>query len=258
MALLQINDISKTFNQGYFHRHITKAVDNVSFSINQGETFGLVGESGCGKSTLGRIICRLIKEDSGDIYFDNQHISAMKDSDFKKHRRDIQILFQHPDTSLNPRMKVLDSLREPLILHKLAHKSQLDDIIREHIVQFGIQPELLTRQISQISGGQVQRIVLARIMLLNPKLIILDEPTSMLDVSVQAQMMELLKQLQQDTNVSYLLISHDLDLVSISSHQLGIMHKGKLIDIGTPKEIFAQTKNKYSKELLASFEQMKL
>lgn len=153
------------------------------------------------------------------------------------YRRRIQMLFQHPDTSLNPRMTVLDSLREPFLLHDLPGKQDMDEIIRAHIEPYGIQPELLERRASQVSGGQIQRIVLARIMLLQPEFIVLDEPTSMLDVSVQAQIMDLLHQVQLRTGVSYLLISHDLDLLRHASSRIGIMYRGKLLEQGETEAV---------------------
>ena len=163
-----------------------------------------MGESGCGKSTLGRMITRLLPASSGTVLYDGTDLLYIPQRKMLPYRRRIQMLFQHPDTSLNPRMTVLDSLREPFLLHDLPGKQDMDEIIRAHIEPYGIQPELLERRASQVSGGQIQRIVLARIMLLQPEFIVLDEPTSMLDVSVQAQIMDLLHQVQLRTGVSYL------------------------------------------------------
>ena len=170
-------------------------MDNVSLTIKHGSTYGLIGESGCGKSTLGRLITRLIPATSGNVSYNGIEILNLSQREMLPYRRKIQILFQHPDTSLNPCMTVLENLREPLRIHKLMDRKDMDDKIREHIVPYGIQPELLKRRTSQVSGGQIQRIVLARIMLLQPEFLILDEPTSMLDVSVQAQIMELLREI---------------------------------------------------------------
>jgi ABC-type glutathione transport system ATPase component len=191
------------------------------------------------------------------------------------YRRRIQMLFQHPDTSLNPRMTVLDSLREPFLLHDLPGKQDMDEIIRAHIEPYGIQPELLERRASQVSGGQIQRIVLARIMLLQPEFIVLDEPTSMLDVSVQAQIMDLLHQVQLRTGVSYLLISHDLDVVRWfcdeiavmeegkfdllrhASSRIGIMYRGKLLEQGETEAVLNAPTHPYTRELIENFSYMR-
>jgi peptide/nickel transport system ATP-binding protein len=173
------------------------------------------------------------------------------------YRRRIQMLFQHPDTSLNPRMTVLDSLREPFLLHDLPGKQDMDEIIRAHIEPYGIQPELLERRASQVSGGQIQRIVLARIMLLQPEFIVLDEPTSMLDVSVQAQIMDLLHQVQLRTGVSYLLISHDLDLLRHASSRIGIMYRGKLLEQGETEAVLNAPTHPYTRELIENFSYMR-
>lgn len=167
------------------------------------------------------------------------------------------MLFQHPDTSLNPHMTILDSLREPFLLHNLPGREKMDEVIRDHIQPYGIQPELLERRASQVSGGQIQRIVLARVMLLQPEFIVLDEPTSMLDVSVQAQVMELLRQTQLRTGVSYLLISHDLDLLRHASDHIGIMRAGKLLEQGETERVFCQPEHPYTKELIGQFAAMR-
>lgn len=258
MATLEACHLSKTFRSNYLAGKSYKAVDDVSFQIASGQTFGLVGESGCGKSTIGRMITRLIPATGGSVRYDGVDLLKLNDRKLKPYRRRIQMMFQHPDTSLNPRMTVLDSLREPFRLHDLPGKEHMDDVIREKLALYGILPELLKRRASQVSGGQIQRIVLARIMLLEPEFIVLDEPTSMLDVSVQAQMMALLKEIQQETGVSYLLISHDLDLIQRSSDQIGVMKAGRILEQGETEALFENPQAEYTKELIRNFSYMKI
>ena len=257
MALLELRHLSKIFPSGRLGNSGCRAVDDVSLTIGPGETYGLVGESGCGKSTLGRMMARLLPATSGQVLWNGQDLLRLSRSALRPYRRRLQMLFQHPDTSLNPRMTVLESLREPFLLHDLPGREDMDDRIREHIRAYGIQPELLERRASQVSGGQIQRIVLARIMLLEPEFIVLDEPTSMLDVSVQAQIMELLRELQARTGVSYLLISHDLDLIQHSCCRIGVMRRGKLLEQGRTEAVFRAPSHPYTKELIRSFAYMR-
>ena len=259
--LLEVKDLKKYFTtKGGFlsgPKRVVKAVDGVSFQIKEGEILGIVGESGCGKSTLGRTILRLVEADSGEILFDGTDIRALSREEMRQMRSKMQMIFQDPGASLNPRMTVLDSLREPFLLHDLPGRAHMDDVIREHIRAYGIQPELLERRASQVSGGQIQRIVLARIMLLQPEFIVLDEPTSMLDVSVQAQIMALLRDIQERTGVSYLLISHDLDLIRRSSHRIGIMRDGKLLEQGETGAVLDSPTHPYTRSLIDSFAYMR-
>ncbi|NLK02400.1 MAG: ABC transporter ATP-binding protein [Clostridiaceae bacterium] len=257
IAILEVKNLSKTFRASRLGGKAHRAVENVSFAIPAGQTYGLMGESGCGKSTIGRMIVRLIPATKGQVFFRGADLLAIKQRAFRPYRRRIQMLFQHPSTSLNPRMTVLDSLREPFLLHDLPGRDCMDDRIREHIESFGLQSELLERRTSQVSGGQIQRIVLARIMLLEPEFIVLDEPTSMLDVSVQAQMMFLLQELQERSGVSYLLISHDLDLIRRCSHRIGIMKEGRLVEQNETEALFGAPKQAYTQELIYNFECMK-
>lgn len=257
MAVLELRHLSKVFPSRSLGKSGYRAVDDVSLTIEPGETYGLVGESGCGKSTLGRMIARLLPATSGQVLWDGQDLLSLSRKELLPYRRRLQMLFQHPDTSLNPRMTVLESLREPFLLHDLPGREHMDDRIREHIRAYGIQPELLERRASQVSGGQIQRIVLARIMLLEPEFIVLDEPTSMLDVSVQAQIMELLRRIQIRTGVSYLLISHDLDLIQHSCHRMGVMRRGKLLEQGRAEAVFSAPSHPYTKELIQSFSYMR-
>ena len=249
IATLEVQHLSKSFHSNRLRGRTHKAVDDVSLAIGPGQTYGLMGESGCGKSTLGRMITRLLPASSGTVLYDGTDLLYIPQRKMLPYRRRIQMLFQHPDTSLNPRMTVLDSLREPFLLHDLPGKQDMDEIIRAHIEPYGIQPELLERRASQVSGGQIQRIVLARIMLL--------QPTSMLDVSVQAQIMDLLHQVQLRTGVSYLLISHDLDLLRHASSRIGIMYRGKLLEQGETEAVLNAPTHPYTRELIENFSYMR-
>ena len=257
IATLEVQHLSKSFHSNRLRGRTHKAVDDVSLAIGPGQTYGLMGESGCGKSTLGRMITRLLPASSGTVLYDGTDLLDIPQRKMLPYRRRIQMLFQHPDTSLNPRMTVLDSLREPFLLHDLPGKQDMDEIIRAHSEPYGIQPELLERRASQVSGGQIQRIVLARIMLLQPEFLVLDEPTSMLDVSVQAQIMDLLHQVQLRTGVSYLLISHDLDLLRHASSRIGIMYRGKLLEQGETEAVLNAPTHPYTRELIENFSYMR-
>ena len=248
IATLEVQHLSKSFPSNRLRGRTHKAVDDVSLAIGPGQTYGLMGESGCGKSTLGRMITRLLPASSGTVLYDGTDLLDIPQRKMLPYRRRIQMLFQHPDTSLNPRMTVL---------HDLPGKQDMDEIIRAHIEPYGIQPELLERRASQVSGGQIQRIVLARIMLLQPEFIVLDEPTSMLDVSVQAQIMDLLHQVQLRTGVSYLLISHDLDLLRHASSRIGIMYRGKLLEQGETEAVLNAPTHPYTRELIENFSYMR-
>ena len=257
IATLEVQHLSKTFYSNRIFGRTHKAVNDVSLTIGPGQTYGLMGESGCGKSTLGRMITRLLPASSGAVLYDGTDLLSIPQHKLLPYRRRIQMLFQHPDTSLNPRMTVLDSLREPFLLHDLPGKKDMDEMIRAHIEPYGIQPELLERRVSQVSGGQIQRIVLARIMLLQPEFIVLDEPTSMLDVSVQAQIMDLLHQIQCRTGVSYLLISHDLDLLRHVSDQIGIMYRGELLEQGETEAVLSDPTHPYTRKIIKNFAYMR-
>lgn len=240
---------SKLFRKSYF-----AAVDDVTFEIKEGETFGLVGESGCGKSTLAQILVRLIKPDEGKIYFKNKDITALKTGELFKLRSEMQIIFQHPQSSFNPRMKIYNSMVEPLRIHKLApDKQREEEIINELLDMVGLKEEHLYRYPRELSGGEIQRLVLARVLSLKPQLIIADEPTSMLDVSVQAQILQLFKELQHKFGISLLFISHDLDVVRSISNRLAVMYEGKIVEHGDTRTIYNCPQHPYSQRLVKAF-----
>jgi len=244
---------SYTHTRGFFARHSTtiRALDDVSIDIQSGKTIAVVGESGSGKSTLAKALIKLISIDSGTIVFDGQDISGLEGDKLKKIRKKIQMIFQDPYASLNPRMRIADILEEPLLINKF------DDIVRRkkinNIIQkVGLNIEDLTKYPHQFSGGQRQRIGIARALILEPKLVICDEPVSALDVSVQAQILELLKSLQKDFNLTYLFITHDLRVVKHIADYVFVMQQGKLMEQGKTDIIFNNPKSSYTKELLAS------
>ena len=227
---LEVKDLKKYFYSGIFRKKVIKAVDGVSFEIKEGKTLGLVGESGCGKTTVGRTILRLTNPTEGKIIFDGRDITSLNGSELKKLGKEMQIIFQNPESSLNPRMKIYDSIAEPLRIHNICNKKEEKERIFELIETVNLNEELLFRYPHEISGGQIQRVVIARILSLNPKFIVADEPTSMLDVSVQAQILNLLKDLQKKYALSYLFISHDMEVVEWMSDEIAIMHKGKIVE----------------------------
>lgn len=231
-----------------------KAVEDVSFKIYPGETYGLVGESGSGKSTIGRSIIRLYDPTAGEIQFNGLDISGkMSKSDSQTLRMQMQMIFQDPMASLNPRKKVEDIIGEGLdIHHKCKNKEERDEMVKAILAKVGLAPEHATRYPHQFSGGQRQRIGIARALIMNPKLIIADECISALDVSIQAQVVNLMKDIQQETGTAYLFIAHDLSMVKYISDRIGVLHLGHLLETGTTDEIFENPIHPYTKSLLSA------
>jgi peptide/nickel transport system ATP-binding protein len=255
--LLKISNLNTWFpvNNGFFNREkeFVKAVKQVSFDVYPGETLGLVGESGCGKTTLGRSILRLIEPTSGSIHFENIDLRSLKKDDLREIRRDIQIIFQDPYSSLNPRLTVGDSLMEPLQVHQFyTNDSKRKKKVMELLERVNLLPEHFNRYPYEFSGGQRQRIVIARALALQPKFIICDESVSALDVSVQAQVLNLIRELQQDFNLTYIFISHDLAVIKHISDRMMVMNKGEIVEMGDPDEIYYHPKEDYTKKLISS------
>ena len=228
-----------------------KAVDGIDFSINLGQTHALVGESGCGKTTTGFLILKLLDPTAGSIWYENTDISKMKGKSLMGYRHSVQAMFQDPYSSLNPRMRVRSILSEPLTSSK-ANKKEIPDRIREAIQQVGMEERSLDNYPHEFSGGQRQRIALARALMLKPKLVVLDEPVSALDVSIRAQMMNDMKDLQQQLGVAYLLIAHGLDTVRYMAHHVSVMYLGKIVELGPSEEIFTHPLHPYTQALFSA------
>ena len=255
MPLLEVRSLVKEFprRRGIFQKpSAIRAVDNVSFSIDEGETFGLVGESGSGKTTTGRCILRLIEPTSGEVRFKGEDVLSFSRARMRQARRDMQIVFQDPYSSLNPRMRVGAIVEEPLVIHKMGRREQRRARVAELFELVGLDSSQLLRYPHQFSGGQRQRIGLARALALNPSLIIADEPVSALDVSVQAQVINLLMDLQQRLKLTYLFIAHDLRLVRHICSRVAVMYLGRIVEIGPTERLFEAPAHPYTRALLSA------
>lgn len=233
-------------------KHRIRALDMIDLDIWPGETLGIVGESGCGKTTLGRSLLRLIPAASGEILFEAQSLLGLDKASLRHLRRDMQIVFQNPFSSLNPRLNVLDLVAEPLRTHTHLNREELRAHIEALLVEVGLSADYLKRHPHQLSGGQAQRVALARALALNPKFLILDEPTSALDVSVQAQIINLLVELQGRHSLTYLFISHDLSVVQHISDRIAVMYLGQIVELAASQEIFQTPAHPYTQALLSS------
>ncbi|WP_301831716.1 ABC transporter ATP-binding protein [uncultured Streptococcus sp.] len=249
--LVELKNVSLTFNKGKSNE--VKAIDDVSFDIYEGEIFGLVGESGSGKTTIGRSILKLYDIDSGTVTFAGNEISSLKGKDLHDFRKTAQMIFQDPQASLNGRMKIRDIIAEGIDIHKLAKtKEEREAKVKELIDLVGLNEDHLSRYPHEFSGGQRQRIGIARALAVNPHFIVADEPISALDVSIQAQVVNLMQKLQHEQGLTYLFIAHDLSMVKYISDRIGVMHWGKLLEVGPADEIYHDPIHPYTKSLLSA------
>ena len=253
-VLLEARGLYKTYTQtsGFFvkKQRIIKALNNVSLSIKKGETLAIVGESGSGKSTLARCLLQLLSLDQGELFFKGKNLNSLDIEGKKYLKRHIQMVFQDPYASLNPRMKISEILEEGLLIHDLGDKFSRDKKMRDMIKKVGLEVSDLNKYPHQFSGGQRQRIGIARALIVEPELVICDEPVSALDVSIQAQILLLLKDLQKELGLSYLFISHDLRVVRHMADSIAVMHQGKILEQGSIKAIYEKPKANYTRELL--------
>lgn len=256
MNLLEIKNLNVTYQtkKGLIGKIQTvHAVNNVSLDIQKGEILAIAGESGCGKSTLAKAIMKLVQSDSGEILLNGENVLNLKhNKDLKKFYQKVQMIFQNPYSSLNPKMKIGEILKEPLIINTNLKKEEITKIVEEKIKKVGLDKSALNLYPHEFSGGQRQRIAIARSLILNPEFIIADEPVSALDVSIQAQIINLLKQLKEDFNLTFLFISHDLSVIKYLSNRIAIMYLGEVVEIGRTEEIFKNPKHPYTKALLSS------
>ena len=254
--LLQVRNLKKHFSveTGFFNpqKGVLKAVDGVSFDLHEREILGVVGESGCGKSTAGRSLLRLIEPTSGEITFQGTDLLKLDRREMRRYRRQMQFIFQDPFSSLNPRMTIGKVIGEPLVIHKLAQGTELEDRVAEIMKKVGLRPEYARRYPHEFSGGQRQRIGIARALVVNPKLIIADEPVSALDVSIQAQVINLIEDLQEEFQISYLVISHDLSVIYHICDRIAVMYLGQIVEISSSDKLVTEPGHPYTEALLSA------
>ena len=256
-VLLEVRNLKKYFPVGTgfglgTHGAVVKAVDGVTFDVHEGETLGLLGESGCGKTTAGRAILQLYRPTSGEVIFAGKDLAKLGKKDLRALRCRLQMVFQDPYSSLNPRASVHDIISEPMKIHSLCPRSEFTERVKDLLNKVGLNPRFANRYPHEFSGGQRQRIAIARALALNPDFIVCDEPISALDVSIQAQIINLLEDLQEEFNLAYLFISHDLSMVRHMSHRVGVMYLGKIVELTDRKQLYSNPLHPYTKALLSA------
>jgi oligopeptide transport system ATP-binding protein len=253
--LLTVSGLAKEFAiKG--NKQKIKAVDGVSFTLNAGETLGVVGESGSGKSTLGRLVLRLLEPTAGEITFDGEKISELKPKELRAARRQMQMIFQDPFASLDPRMTIEALIREPLDIHRIGTDSERSEMVKNIVGHVGLTPDALTRYPHEFSGGQRQRISIARAIITRPKLIVADEPVSALDVSIQSQILNLMLDLRKEMNLTYIFISHDLSVIQHIADKVAVMYLGKIVEFASVEDIFNNPQHPYTKALISAVPQI--
>ncbi|MEW6067105.1 MAG: oligopeptide/dipeptide ABC transporter ATP-binding protein [Nitrospirota bacterium] len=260
MGIIDVAELRKYFpvKRGTFARHEwLKAVDGINLSVKEGMVFAIVGESGSGKSTVARLILRLTSPTSGNIFFRGKDIQTFKRDSLREFRKSVQIIFQDPFASLNPRMTVFNTLSEPLKIHKIVKRAEIKDRVVDLLRSIGLQADIINRYPHEFSGGQRQRICIARALAVSPKIIVADEPLSSLDVSIQAQILNILQELQKRLNISFLFISHDLRVVQYFSDEVAVMYLGKIVEHSKTDELFDKPLHPYTSELLLSVPKIK-
>ena len=251
--LLEVRGLKKDFvSEGAKGKKVVHALSGIDFTVRQGETFGLVGESGCGKTTVGRVICCLTEPTEGEVLFEGKDLFKMSRAELKKVRRDIQMIFQDPFASPDPRMTIGQIITEPLIIHKIGDRASRRAMAEELLERVGLQPSYYNRYPHEFSGGQRQRIGIARALILKPKLVICDEPVSALDVSVQSQILNLLKELQKDMGLTYIFIAHGLNVVKHISDRVGVMYLGRMAEVVEAEDLFHSPAHPYTQALLSA------
>ncbi|MCR4722964.1 MAG: ATP-binding cassette domain-containing protein [Eubacteriales bacterium] len=253
--MIRVEGLTKVYTSGLIKKTYNKAVDSISFEVESGQTLGLIGESGCGKSTVALMLTKLLEPTSGKIFLNGKDVSRIRGSELKQYHRDVQIIFQNPENALDPRMKIKNSILEAIRNYSIVPKGSASerDLLNELMMMVGLQQEHLDRYPWELSGGQIQRAIIARVIALNPKVLVTDEPTSMLDVSVQAQILTLLKNLQKEHGFAMLFISHDLDVVRAIAEDIIVMNHGQEVERGSVDSVFLSPQKEYTKNLIKAF-----
>lgn len=249
--LLDVQHISKSFTTGYIRKVKKEVLKDISFTLSKGETLGIAGTSGSGKTTLIRILMQLLRPDGGVVLYHGLDLGELSGKEMLAARRTMQMIFQNPAAALHPRMTICESIEEPSRLY--GKMDRFEERMQEMLSRLQLRRELLSRYPAELSGGELQRVALARLLLISPEVLILDEPTSMLDVSVQAEILTLLQELQEEQKIAYLFISHDLDVLAAMARRVGILSAGRLVEIGAAEDVLHHPQHPYTQELVSSF-----